>query len=91
MTTKEINRNISFSTRKPGSKYRCNYGNRNAFELLRINIKLEGIKSETYEIDAENLPSTTDSISFNARPANDGFEVFGWTKSVRPFIRKIEA
>ena len=90
MTVKEINRNIRFESRNPDSKYRCKYGDRDDFDIHRINITLEGVKRETYEIEAQNLPATKDSIYFNACPADDGFKVFWWTPEVRPVIRKIE-
>ncbi|MDE6444941.1 MAG: hypothetical protein K2K64_11070 [Muribaculaceae bacterium] len=88
MIVKEINRNIRFESRKPESKYKCEYNNRNDFDILRINIKYNGEVVEVYEVESHFLPPSK-SIHFNARPTEKGFEVFGWTAKVAPFIRKV--
>lgn len=85
---KEVNRNVKFDSRQPDSKYRCKYGNRSDFDILRINITLNNY-TETYEIEAQFLPEKN-SIHFNARPSRNGFEVYDWTKAVAKHIRKVE-
>lgn len=88
MIIKEINRNIKFDTRELDSRYRCKYGSRDKFDILRINMLYNGNISEVYEVESKFLP-LSDSIHFKAIPTEDGFKIYGWTAVVAPYIHKV--
>ena len=78
MKIKVINREIRFNTHNTLSPYRCKYGDRNQFELLKINIIYNGKISVSYEIESQFL-TDKDSIYFTAKPAEEGFMIDGWS------------
>lgn len=78
MNIKVIDREIRFNTHKTSSPYRCRYGDRNQFELLKINIIYNGKISESYEIESQFL-TDKDSMYFTAEPAEGGFMIDSWS------------
>lgn len=89
---KIINRNLKFDSpneRQETSSYKCQYGDRNKFQILQINISY-GNDLRIYEIDSTYLKPTSQSIHFNAVKKEDSFEIFWKPKEIIPYIKRIK-
>lgn len=86
---KEINRTIRFDSRKPTSSYKCEYKDKNAFEILRI-VCTYGSEIRVYEIEAKYLKATSKSIHFDAVQDGGSFNIEWKPKDVAPHIKRIK-
>lgn len=86
---KEINRNIKFEGREATSPYRCQYNDKNEFEILRININY-GNETRTYELESKYLREDRDSISFKASKAGDELIIKWSPAEIAQYIKKIK-
>ena len=85
---KEINRNIRFDSRELSSPYRCKYGDKNMFDILRVTCTY-GSETRIYEIESKYLPDR-DSIYFKAYPDGNSFVIQWRTEGVESHIKLIE-
>lgn len=81
---KTINRNIN--PNRETNNYRCKYGNKNEFDILRVNIKFNG-KTYTYEIESKYL-NDTDSIHFYAYPNGSSLNIV-WSGNIGEHIKLV--
>lgn len=85
---KEVNRCIRFDTRELSSPYRCKYGDRKTFDILRVTCTY-GSETRIYEIESEYLPDT-DSIYFKAYPNKNSFTIQWRSKDIESHIKRIK-
>ena len=81
---KTVNRNIN--TNRETNNYRCKYGNKNEFDILRVNITYNG-ETYTYEIESKYL-NDTDSIHFYAYPNESSLNIV-WGGNIGEHIKLI--
>lgn len=88
MKVKEVNRTVRFDTRKESSSYRCKYGKKEDFDVLKINVIYNGKITEAYEIESKFLPSS-DSIHFKASATADRYTITKWSpETIVPHVCK---
>ena len=85
---KQANRTIRFDSRELSSPYRCKFGDKNMFEILRVTCKY-GSETRAYEIESKYLPDT-DSIYFNAYPKDNSFTIQWRSKDIESHIKRIK-
>lgn len=86
---KEVYRTIRFDSRKPTSSYKCEYKDKNAFEILRI-VCTYGSEVQVYEVEAKYLKATSKSIHFDAVQDGGSFNIAWKPKDVAPHIKRIK-
>lgn len=86
---KQVNRNIRFDSRKSTSSYKCEYKDKNSFEILQI-ICTYGSEIRIYEVESKYLKSTSKSIHFDAEQDEDTFKIEWKPKDVAPYIKRIK-
>ena len=86
---KEVNRTIRFDSRKPTSSYKCEYNDKNTFEILRI-VCTYGSEIRVYEVEANYLKVTSKSIHFDAMQDGDSFEITWKPKDVASHVKRIK-
>lgn len=86
---KEVNRTIRFDSRELTSSYKCEYKDKNAFEILRI-VCTYGSEVRVYEVEAKYLKATSKSIHFDAMQDGDSFEITWKPKEVALHIKRIK-
>ena len=89
--TYTVNRKIKFDKpeRKASSSYKCEYGDKNSFDKLIINISY-GDENRVYEVESRYLKVTSKSIHFDAVKNDDSFDIVWRPQSVAPFIKRIK-
>lgn len=85
---KVVNRNIRFDSRALSSPYRCKYGDKNDFEILRVTCTY-GSETRVYEVESKYLPGT-DSIRFKAFPDGDSFTIEWGPTAIRPYVKRVQ-
>lgn len=86
---KQINRNIKFDGRESTSSYKCQYGDKNTFEVLQITCSY-GSEYRIYEVESKYLKATSKSIHFDAEQDGDTFKIEWKPKDVAPYIKRIK-
>lgn len=86
---KEVNRTIKFDSRKPTSSYKCEYKDKNTFEILRI-VCTYGSEIQVYEVEAKYLKATSKSIHFDAEKDGNSFRVTWTPEDVAPYVKRIK-
>lgn len=86
---REVNRTIRFDSRKPTSSYKCEYKDKNAFEILRI-VCTYGAETLVYEVESKYLKATSKSIHFDAMQDGDSLKITWKPKDVAPYVKRIK-
>ena len=85
---KQVNRTIRFDSRELSSPYRCKFGDKNTFDILRVTCTY-GSETRVYEIESKYLPDR-DSIYFNAYPKENSFTIQWRSKDIESHITRIK-
>jgi len=85
---KEVYRTIRFDSRELSSPYRCKFGDKNMFEILRVTCTY-GSETRVYEIESKYLPDR-DSIYFKAYPKENSFMIQWGAKNIESHITRIK-
>lgn len=85
---KQVNRNIRFDSRELSSPYRCKFGDKNMFDILRVTCTY-GSEVRVYEIESKYLLDK-DSIYFNAYPIENSFKIQWRSKDIESNIKRIK-
>lgn len=84
--SKTIHRNVNFD--RETNKYRCKYGDKKAFDVLRVECVYKG-DAKVFEIESKNLPDQKDSIHFRAHKKGNSFAV-EWTNGIGSYIKEVK-
>lgn len=85
---KYVTRNIKFEGRKSSSSYKCEYKDKNEFDILQITCNYNN-ESRVYEVESQYL-TTAKSIHFKAFCDGDSFTIEWSPETVAPHIKRIK-
>lgn len=83
---KVVKRKIRFDGRKPNSSYKCEYKDKNTFEILRIECAF-GLEMRIYEVESKYLKATSKSIHFKAEKDGNSFAIEWVPKDIAPHVK----
>lgn len=83
---KVVNRIIRFDSRNPTSSYKCEYKDKNSFEILQI-VCTYSSERRIYEVESKYLKATSKSIYFDAERNGDSIIIEWKPKDVSLYIK----